>query len=118
MIGDVISTSLGELIEQLSSDRKSFLLCFSSSLCAVCQAVYPRLRDLAAVYGVILVGVDIVQEPAVAAQALVFTVPTVLVMHEGREALRESRFIDFDSIERSLMLLAERSAGLSGMTSG
>jgi hypothetical protein len=33
-------------------------------------------------------------------QQLVFTVPTILVFSEGKEILRESRFIDFEKIKR------------------
>jgi len=33
-------------------------------------------------------------------QHLVFTVPTILVFSQGREILRESRFIDFEKIKR------------------
>lgn len=35
------------------------------------------------------------------------TVPTVLVLAQGKEMLRESRFIAFDKIERILGLMAE-----------
>lgn len=40
-------------------------------------------------------------------QFLVFTVPTILIMHEGREILRESRFIDLQAVERTLSFLED-----------
>ncbi|MDY0278677.1 MAG: hypothetical protein RBQ97_11405, partial [Acholeplasma sp.] len=33
-------------------------------------------------------------------QHLVFTVPTIIVFSESKEILRESRFIDFEKIQR------------------
>ncbi|XMB72776.1 thioredoxin family protein [Mycoplasmatota bacterium WC30] len=41
-------------------------------------------------------------------QHLVFTVPTVLVFSEGKEILRESRFIDFNKIERLFNIYLNR----------
>lgn len=38
--------------------------------------------------------------PLFQGQHLVFTVPTILVFSEGKEILRESRFIDFNKIQR------------------
>ncbi|MDD3478600.1 MAG: thioredoxin family protein [Candidatus Izemoplasmatales bacterium] len=35
-------------------------------------------------------------------QQLIFTVPTIVFFSEGKEILRESRFIDFDKMERLL----------------
>lgn len=40
-------------------------------------------------------------------QQLIFTVPTIVIFSEGKEILRESRFIDFDKIERLLQIYSE-----------
>ncbi len=39
-------------------------------------------------------------------QQLIFTVPTIVGFSEGKEILRESRFIDFDKIERLLQIFS------------
>ena len=54
-----------------------------------------------------MVDINIDTHPEVAAQRLVFTVPTILVLAEGKEMLRESRFIGYDRIDRLLGLMAE-----------
>lgn len=54
-----------------------------------------------------VVDINIDTHPEVAAQRLVFTVPTILVLAEGKEMLRESRFIGYDRIDRLLGLMAE-----------
>lgn len=40
-------------------------------------------------------------------QQLIFTVPTIVIYSEGKEILRESRFIDFEKIERVLNIYAQ-----------
>jgi hypothetical protein len=44
---------------------------------------------------------------AFSAQRLVFTIPTVLILFQGREVARESRFINFEQLERTLSLLKD-----------
>ena len=96
-----------ELIEAQIHATPKLLVHFSSPSCSVCHAVLPRLEILAASFGWPVVDISIDTHPEIAAQRLVFTVPTVLVLSEGKEMLRESRFIGFDRIERILSLMAE-----------
>lgn len=93
--------------EQLLSDEQPLLLHIGSENCAVCQAVRPRLGELADEYAVRLVSVDVAENPEIAGQLLVFAVPTVLVMQAGKELLRESRFIDFARLQRMLSLIMD-----------
>jgi len=97
--------SRGDLLGQLSAGEEALLVHFASQSCAVCQAVLPRLHQLAAEYGVRLVSIDISEHPQIAGQALVFTVPTILLVQAGRELARESRFVDFGRLERVLSLI-------------
>lgn len=94
-----------DLFAQPPISEEPFVVYFSSQHCAVCQAVLPRLRELAAEYSIKLVSIDVAQNSESAGQLLVFTVPTVLLMQAGKEILRESRFIDFARIERTLSLM-------------
>jgi len=43
----------------------------------------------------------------ISAKYLVFTAPTVLLFHQGKEILRESRFISLDNIERTLKMFGK-----------
>ncbi|NCA99552.1 MAG: thioredoxin [Clostridia bacterium] len=94
-------------IEQAFSEVPLLLIHFSSPTCSVCHSTLPQLQQLAAAYAVPVVDVSIDTHPEVAAQRLVFTVPTILVLAEGKEMLRESRFIGFDRIDRLLGLMTE-----------
>lgn len=78
------------------------ILHFSSAACSVCHAVFPQLREVGLSHGWPVVDIDIENFPSIAAQRLVFTVPTVMVLLNGKEMLRESRFIGFERIERIL----------------
>ncbi|AFM39445.1 thioredoxin domain-containing protein [Desulfosporosinus acidiphilus SJ4] len=89
-------------LEKLKSEVELMILYFSSKTCNVCRAVFPKLMNLVEGYPVKVVTISIDEQREIAGQALVFTVPTVLIVHEGREILRESRFIDFRNIERIL----------------
>lgn len=76
--------------------------------CAVCHPLTEKLigfmKNYSSIpyYELFLEDVELFQ-----GQHLVFTVPTVLVFSQGKEILRESRFIDFEKIERLLNLYLE-----------
>lgn len=96
-----------EQLEQLQGEQDIGILYFSTEQCSVCHSVFPKLLDVVASYPVPIMKIqaDILKE--IAGQYLVFTVPTIVVVQEGKELLRESRFIDFNNIDRILSLLYE-----------
>ncbi|HOO43780.1 MAG TPA: thioredoxin family protein [Bacillota bacterium] len=69
--------------------------------CAVCTPLTDKLMafmkdyEKIPVYQVYLEDVALFQ-----GQHLVFTVPTILIFSDSKEILRESRFIDFNKIQR------------------
>ena len=71
-----------------------------SEKCSVCVSVTAQLKDLLSDVDInsYYLYVDKVEE--FSGQYLVFTVPTVLIFENGKEILRESRFIDFKKIKR------------------
>ena len=83
------------------------ILYFTTSSCNVCKSIFPQLESLMENYDFPVLKIDASKLETLAGQHLVFTVPTILVMHEGKEVLRESRFIDFSKIERILDLLKD-----------
>lgn len=95
----------GDLLAQLSAGDEPLIVHFASQSCAVCQAILPRLHQLATEYGIGLLSIDVAENPEIAGQMLVFTVPTVLLLWAGRELTRESRFVDFGNLERMLSLI-------------
>ncbi|MCK4551924.1 MAG: thioredoxin family protein [Tenericutes bacterium] len=69
--------------------------------CAVCKPLTDKLSVFMKKYPTIP-AYQIYLEDIVmfSGQHLVFSVPTILVFSHNQEMLRESRFIDFDKIER------------------
>jgi len=94
-----------EQLKQFMAQEEPFILYFSSQDCNVCQAVFPKLMNLIDSQLIKVAKIYIDEHVEIAGQLLVFTVPTILIFHEGREILRESRFIDFQRVARILNFL-------------
>ncbi len=69
--------------------------------------MFPKALEIANQYNLSVIKIDINEVKQVAGQNLVFTVPTILLIKEGKEILRESRFIDFQNLERVLGIVME-----------
>lgn len=71
--------------------------------CSVCGAIKQRLEMIEDNYkNIDFFEVYIEDFPEFKGQHLVFTVPTVLVMNNGKEILRESRFVNIRKIKNLL----------------
>lgn len=76
--------------------------------CAVCRPIGKQLESLMNTYPTIpAFEIDMMTVDFFRGQHLVFTVPTVLVFSEGKEILRESRFVDFQKVERLLEIYTQ-----------
>jgi len=104
-IEPVISIESNEQIKQLMTGEKPFILYFSSSNCNVCYAILPKLMNLVNDYPITVARINVNEYTEIAGQFLIFTVPTILIMHKGEEIFRESRFIDFQKVEKTLNFL-------------
>ena len=88
-----------------ANQNEAIVLYFTTTTCNVCKSIFPKLEALMQDYTNTTIKIDAEQFPDIAGQHLIFTVPTILVFFEGKEVLRESRFIDLAKIERILDLL-------------
>lgn len=79
---------------------KTALLYFGNETCSVCKADWPRIASFGEE---VLVGkVDTRKNPRFAAQYLVFSQPTVLIFHWGKEIFRQSHFLSFPQIDERM----------------
>jgi len=101
-IQSVIDIQTKEQLEQLTAKDEPIILYFYSQDCNVCHAIFPKLMNLVNERPIKVVKIDVNENREIAGQSLVFTVPTILMLYEGREILRESRFVDFEKIARTL----------------
>lgn len=93
-------------LKQFIAEEEKVILYFSSKDCNVCHAVLPKLINLINDHSIKILKIDVNKHVEIAGQLLVFTVPTILMMYNGREVLRESRFIDFQKIDETMNLFS------------
>ncbi|MGB7595117.1 MAG: thioredoxin family protein, partial [Erysipelotrichaceae bacterium] len=62
----------------------------------------PKLQRALNDYEIEVVKIDAIENAEIAGQHLVFTVPTLLLWAEGKEMLRESRYVDLSKVTRML----------------
>lgn len=105
MNSTIYPISQTEVLKAIQPEQESVVLYFTTPSCGVCHAIFPRLEALLSAYPQKLYKIDAQQFPELAGQHRVFTVPTILVFSDGKEVLRESRFIDFQKIQRVLDLM-------------
>lgn len=88
--------------EFLNNHALSFLF-VSRPDCSVCHAILPKVRELLDNYPLIHLGhIDASEVEEVAEKFLIFTVPIMLLMIEGKEYIREDCFVRFDQLEEKL----------------
>lgn len=101
MTKEINIESIDQLKEILKREKEN-LVFFDTTSWGVGKAVFPKLMDLARVYKLDVLRVDMDSHPLIKGQFTVFSAPTVLLFSEEREILRESKFIDFERLVRTL----------------
>lgn len=91
-----------EQLNELLKQDELVILYFDTKSWGVGKAVLPQLMELADEYKVKTLLIDIDKDPLIRGQYQVFSAPTVLIIRENKEMLRESKFIDFKNIKRLL----------------
>ncbi len=71
--------------------------------CNVCEVIRPQIEAVLEKYpGISALYVNSLQFPEVAAQNMVFTVPTLLVFYRGRELFKQSRAIQVSQFKQAM----------------
>ncbi|MDZ5710854.1 thioredoxin family protein [Jeotgalibacillus haloalkalitolerans] len=71
--------------------------------CSVCHALLPKIQQVMETYpGVEFGHITADDYEEVAGKLSIFTVPVVLIFSEGKELLRDARFIRIDEFRESL----------------
>lgn len=89
-------------LEEFMFNNDPLVIYFGLKGWVVCDDVFPLLLDITDNSNLKVAKIDIEQQKRIAGQQLVFTVPTISIFYEGKEVLRESRFIDFNNIKKLL----------------
>lgn len=91
-------------------NNKIALLYVSSWECGVCRELLPKIEMMLNKYlSIVSRHVEISEIPEVAGELSIFTTPVILMFIEGKEIIRESRYVMIsdleDKIDRFITLL-------------
>ena len=95
-------TSLTQ-VEKFISDHQFSFLYVSRTNCGVCHAILPQLQNLLEDFLQIQLGhvnADDVEE--IAGHYSILTVPVLLLFVDGKEMIREARFVRMKSLEEKI----------------
>ena len=75
--------------------------------CSVCQNIIPYMKERIPQFDQLnLIEIYLDDHDELKGKFMIFTVPTVMFYHEGKEMLRESRFINTDKINRLIEMMS------------
>lgn len=102
-----------EAINRMINNDEMLLAYFGSESCNVCLAMKPKVEEILKSYPEIKsVEVNVEKTVEVAAAYNVFTIPAILVFINGKETIREARYISIqelnDKISRYYNLIFEQ----------
>ena len=93
------------LVQEFIKNNKLALLYFSDDMCSVCHDLLPKVENMLLPYPEIKrARIEMIKLPESAGEFSIFTAPTILLFIDGKETIRDSRFISVrqlnDKIER------------------
>ena len=92
-----------DAIQVVYADQGVCVLLAKTRSCAVCKTIEPRLEHALSKHpDVSRYRVYLEDHEAFRGQHLIFSVPTVLIIKDGVELTRQSRFIDIQALSRQL----------------
>lgn len=106
-----METSVADLASWTSANDLA-LLVFTTPDCGVCNALKPKVAEIAETYPRLRVRyVDVTETPEAAGQYGVFVVPVFLLFVQGRETLRLARYFGMHELEEPVARYSELLAG-------
>ena len=90
-------------IEQTIADNRLCLFYNKAPDCGVCNVMLDKVVRLADQFpSLTSFYTDITEEPLIAGRYLVYSGPTVLLLMDGKEVYRGSKFIDLEELEYNI----------------
>lgn len=92
-----------ETLEKLIKENEMVLAYFGSKSCSVCNVMKPKLEKILKSYPKIKsFEVNVQKSQKTAAAYNVFTIPAILVFIDGKETIREARYISIQEINNKI----------------
>ncbi|MEZ5000028.1 MAG: thioredoxin family protein [Bacteroidales bacterium] len=91
-------------ISEIISADQAVLVYFYSPGCSACKILRPKVMEMTGIQfpKVKLYEIDSSLHPELTAEVSVFAAPTILVFFEGKEYLRESKYISVDQLKEKI----------------
>jgi len=92
-----------EIIDKLLKTNDMLLLYLGSTSCDVCNIIKPKVEEILTKYPKIK-GINIELENSVKISSFynIFTIPAVILFVDGKETIREARFINLQDLESKI----------------
>ena len=91
--------NIDEVIKTINENKMVFLY-ISTNNCGVCKVLYPKLQSMLSKFPEIInLSIEIEKVKEVASHFSVFTAPMLLLLIDGKETIRESRFVNIKDLE-------------------
>ena len=90
-------------IRRSIENNEMLLIYFGSNNCNVCVSIKPKIEELLKKYKNIKgVQVDVDKSVEISGQYSIFTIPAILVFINGKETIREARFIGIENLSNKI----------------
>lgn len=85
-------------------NTKGIVIYFYNTTCSSCKVLRPKVRDMInqSFPGIEFREINVEEYPEITASASVYTAPVIIVYFEGKETLRESRYISLTQLEEKI----------------
>ena len=103
------ATSIDQVLRYIKENKLTFVY-ISKENCGICHVIQPQVQEMLTEFPAIKpIQVSADDIPEVASQFTVFTVPALLLFVEGKEVIREARFVVMEELRRKFQRVVENS---------
>jgi len=97
-----------DAIKDFIRENKFVMVYFSSDGCNVCDDISPRIEEILKRHTKVVLGeVEVQNLPSVASIFGIFTIPTIIILLEEKEIVRQVRYINFLELEEKIQRFSE-----------
>ena len=87
-------------LDEIKSGNQAVMVYFYSPGCVACRDLRPKVREMAEEDFPLMdfIEIDASSDPAITAEAGVYAAPTIVCYFDGRESIRESKYISVNQL--------------------
>lgn len=91
-------------LQDITKNKKGIVIYFYNTSCSSCEVLRPKVRAMVdrAFPGLEFKEINAPDHPKITAEASVYSSPSIVVFFEGKETLRESRYISVSQLEEKI----------------